>query len=68
MPTYWEQQGFGGYNYGQDDLTTRHKEFGLYKHEFLAAEEWELTSESFYLTMTNVEKNDLAMVFKFELE
>ncbi|ADV49762.1 Beta-galactosidase [Cellulophaga algicola DSM 14237] len=41
VPSCWEQQGFGGYNYGQDDLATRHKEFGLYKHEFLAAEEWE---------------------------
>ncbi|ADV49761.1 Alpha-L-fucosidase [Cellulophaga algicola DSM 14237] len=30
--------------------------------------DWELTSESFYLTMPNVEMNDLATVFKFELE
>ncbi len=41
VPSCWEQQGFGGYNYGQDNLTTRHKEFGLYKHEFLATEDWE---------------------------
>lgn len=41
VPSCWEQKGFGGYNYGQDDLATRHKEFGLYKHEFLATEEWE---------------------------
>lgn len=30
--------------------------------------EWELTSESFYLTMPNVEMNELATVFKFNLE
>jgi alpha-L-fucosidase len=30
--------------------------------------EWEVTSDSFYLTMPNVEMNELATVFKFELE
>ncbi|GAL80645.1 alpha-L-fucosidase [Algibacter lectus] len=30
--------------------------------------DWKLTSESFYLTMPDVEMNKFATVFKFELE
>ncbi|WP_245891531.1 hypothetical protein [Flavobacterium faecale] len=30
--------------------------------------QWELTTESFFLTMPDATMNDLATVFKFELE
>jgi len=32
VPSNWEQQGFGAYNYGHDKI--KNKEQGLYKHEF----------------------------------
>ncbi|RKR08034.1 beta galactosidase small subunit [Maribacter vaceletii] len=40
VPSCWEQQGFGAYNYGSDDVKTRAKEYGLYKHTFNAPIEW----------------------------
>lgn len=40
VPSCWEQQGFGAYNYGSDDVKTRAKEYGLYKHTFNAPLDW----------------------------
>ena len=34
VPSNWEQQGFGSYNYGHDKIKAN--EEGLYKHEFFA--------------------------------
>lgn len=34
VPSNWEQQGFGAYNYGHDKI--KNKEQGQYKHEFFA--------------------------------
>jgi hypothetical protein len=34
VPSNWELQGFGTYNYGHDKVKSN--EQGLYKHEFLA--------------------------------
>jgi hypothetical protein len=38
VPSNWELQGFGSYNYGHDKVKTN--EQGLYKHEFFA-ESWQ---------------------------
>lgn len=35
VPSQWEQQGFGAYNYGHDKI--KNNEQGLYKHEFSIA-------------------------------
>ncbi|WP_297086666.1 glycoside hydrolase family 2 TIM barrel-domain containing protein [uncultured Draconibacterium sp.] len=41
VPSCWELQGFGNYNYGQDlPLEDRASEQGLYKHKFVVPEEW----------------------------
>ncbi|BAX78476.1 glycoside hydrolase family 2 protein [Labilibaculum antarcticum] len=40
VPSCWEQQGFGHYNYGHDDLDKRYKEHGLYKYQFAVFENW----------------------------
>ncbi len=40
VPSCWEQQGFGNYNYGSDDEKNRAKEFGLYKHTFNVPNNW----------------------------
>lgn len=40
VPSNWEFQGFGTYNYGQDKDEVRGKEMGLYKYEFQAPKEW----------------------------
>ncbi|WPR71142.1 glycoside hydrolase family 2 TIM barrel-domain containing protein [Flavobacterium sp. NG2] len=43
VPSCWELQGFGGYNYGHDgrDKTKKiHKEYGLYKRSFFAPLQW----------------------------
>lgn len=41
VPSCWEQQGFGNYNYGQDAIENRHDEYGLYKHTFKVPTAWE---------------------------
>ena len=41
VPSCWEQQGFGNYNYGQDPIENRHDEYGLYKHTFKVPTAWE---------------------------
>src|SRR5690606_33027288 len=38
VPSNWELQGFGNYNYGQDE--NKSDEQGLYKHSFTASEAW----------------------------
>lgn len=43
VPSNWELQGFGTYNYGHDwrnENRTVAKEKGLYKHEFNVPEDW----------------------------
>jgi hypothetical protein len=34
VPSNWEQEGFGGYNYGHDDPDTKHAEVGTYRTRF----------------------------------
>lgn len=41
VPSCWEQQGFGNYNYGHDPIEGRSAEFGLYKHTFDVPKSWE---------------------------
>lgn len=45
VPSHWEQQGFGSYNYGRDYVTYGknfkfHDETGLYKHKFSVPSSW----------------------------
>ncbi|MGN7785889.1 glycoside hydrolase family 2 protein [Niabella sp. 22666] len=40
VPSCWEQQGFGEYNYGHVPLDKRLNEQGHYKHEFIAPQGW----------------------------
>lgn len=40
VPSCWEQQGFGKYNYGFDKDSVKGKEQGLYKYEFAAPTSW----------------------------
>jgi len=45
VPSHWEQQGFGTYNYGRDYHTYGRKfkyadEKGMYKHEFIVPSDW----------------------------
>lgn len=40
VPSNWELQGFGTYNYGHDKDDVRGKEMGLYKYEFQVPKEW----------------------------
>jgi hypothetical protein len=40
VPSCWELQGFGGYNYGLDAPEDRHTEYGLYKYAFSIPEQW----------------------------
>ena len=40
VPSCWEQQGFGHYNYGHDDIDKRVNEHGLYKYNFNVPKEW----------------------------
>ncbi|WDF68289.1 glycoside hydrolase family 2 TIM barrel-domain containing protein [Sphingobacterium oryzagri] len=45
VPSHWEQQGFGAYNYGRDYVTYGknfrfHDEKGLYKHRFQVPKAW----------------------------
>lgn len=40
VPSCWEQQGFGSYNYGHDDFENRLNETGLYKHRFNVPASW----------------------------
>ncbi|TMU57336.1 glycoside hydrolase family 2 protein [Flagellimonas algicola] len=42
VPSCWELQGFGNYNYGHDKRFGKevYSEYGLYKHQFRAPLEW----------------------------
>jgi len=40
VPSNWELQGFGKYNYGQDKDTVRGREKGLYNYKFVVPAEW----------------------------
>ncbi|SFF56726.1 glycoside hydrolase family 2 TIM barrel-domain containing protein [Sunxiuqinia elliptica] len=40
VPSCWEQQGFGAYNYGHVPFDKRLKETGRYKHQFFAPTDW----------------------------
>ena len=40
VPSCWEQQGFGAYNYGYDNPDHRADEQGLYKYQFNVPPEW----------------------------
>ncbi|WP_242696427.1 glycoside hydrolase family 2 protein [Longitalea luteola] len=41
VPSNWEQQGFGKYNYGHDKDSVRGKEKGLYKYNFTVPASWQ---------------------------
>ncbi|WP_022822753.1 glycoside hydrolase family 2 protein [Hymenobacter norwichensis] len=41
VPSNWELQGFGKYNYGHDKDPDRGKEKGLYKYEFKVPKTWD---------------------------
>ncbi|MDF7825917.1 glycoside hydrolase family 2 TIM barrel-domain containing protein [Pontiellaceae bacterium B12227] len=41
VPSNWEQQGFGNYNYGHDKPAEKHDETGTYKTTFMVPKEWE---------------------------
>jgi hypothetical protein len=46
VPGHWEQQGFGGYNYGRDNVTNGknfrfYDEKGFYKYEFEVPSDWQ---------------------------
>ncbi|MFV0565988.1 MAG: glycoside hydrolase family 2 protein [Flavobacteriaceae bacterium] len=45
VPSHWEQQGFGNYNYGRDNVTNGknfryHDEEGFYKYQFSVPDNW----------------------------
>ncbi len=40
VPSNWELQGFGTYNYGHDKDEERGKETGMYKYQFAVPKEW----------------------------
>ena len=40
VPSCWELQGFGSYNYGIDPWDERMNEYGIYRHDFQLPEEW----------------------------
>jgi hypothetical protein len=40
VPSCWEQQGFGSYNYGHDDFSRRVNETGLYHYRFTVPPSW----------------------------
>jgi len=40
VPSCWEQQGFGQYNYGHVPFEDRLKEIGTYKHNFIVPKNW----------------------------
>ena len=40
VPSCWEQQGFGGYNFGREKLEGRFDETGTYKYRFTVPSSW----------------------------
>jgi len=64
VPSHWEQQGFGSYNYGRDYVTYGRNfrfndETGLYKHQFTVPDSWKRKKISivFEGSMTDTEVN-----------
>jgi hypothetical protein len=57
VPSCWEQQGFGKYNYGFAKDSVKGKEQGLYKHEFEVPTTWKdkLVNIVFEGVMTDAE-------------
>jgi beta-galactosidase/beta-glucuronidase len=55
VPSNWEMQGFGGYNYGHEK--NKHSEHGLYKYHFTADKNWNTKQIElvFEAVMTDVE-------------
>jgi len=41
VPSCWEQQGFGAYNYGHDKFETRLNEIGTYRYKFNIPADWQ---------------------------
>lgn len=41
VPSCWEQQGFGSYNYGHDKFETRLNETGTYRYKFNVPADWQ---------------------------
>ncbi len=41
VPSCWEQQGFGAYNYGHDKFETRLNETGTYRYKFNVPATWQ---------------------------
>lgn len=40
VPSHWEQEGFGSYNYGHDDPLEKHAEVGTYRRDFFVPMAW----------------------------
>jgi len=40
VPSCWELQGFGNYNYGLDDFVSRENETGFYRYKFKVPDAW----------------------------
>lgn len=57
VPSCWELQGFGTYNYGHDKIEDRGKEQGIYKRNFTVPKEWKRKSVAivFEGSMTDTE-------------
>ena len=62
VPSNWELQGFGTYNYGGDKDEIRGKETGMYKYAFQVPKEWKNKQVSIVfdgsMTDTQVKIND----------
>ena len=41
VPSNWELQGFGSYNYGHDPMSKKSKEIGKYRHGFAVPAAWQ---------------------------
>ncbi|MEO0797140.1 MAG: glycoside hydrolase family 2 TIM barrel-domain containing protein [Verrucomicrobiota bacterium] len=67
VPSNWEQEGFGNYNYGHDDPATKYEETGTYRTTFFVPESWKnkhvrLVFEG-AMTQTAIKVNDKAVGF-----
>ncbi|MFG0255433.1 MAG: glycoside hydrolase family 2 TIM barrel-domain containing protein, partial [Rhodopirellula sp. JB053] len=40
VPSNWEQHGFGNYNYGRDEYSSKHDETGTYRTTFMVPMAW----------------------------
>ncbi len=64
VPSNWELQGFGTYNYGHDKDEARGKETGMYKYMFQVPKEWKNRQVNIVfdgsMTDTNVKINGIS--------